>query len=79
MTIPILYEGSEDFSITGFTPSYIQIHAAGMGGEEVAKLYVEDGILHFEGEIDRAAESFFNYLKPLVEDYIRSEVERRLK
>lgn len=40
--------------------------------DEIASLYIEDGQLCFEGNMDEAAKMFFEeYVKPLADEYIR--------
>ena len=40
-------------------------------------LYLHDGNMHFEGDVHESAQVFFeNALKPIVDEYIREELER---
>ena len=74
MTIPIVYADPEDILRTASDLEWPNIIRILGEGEEVGKLYIKDGILCFEGDMDQAAESFFNVLKRMVEEYIESEL-----
>lgn len=42
--------------------------------EPIARLWVEDGLMHFEGNMDQAAKMFFeHYLKPICDNYIKTQ------
>jgi len=39
----------------------------------------EDGEFTFEGNVQESAQVFLNFLKPFVENYIKSEIKKRSK
>lgn len=44
--------------------------------KKVGKLYLQDGKLHFDGDIDQSAKSFFEAFKNMVDDYIEKELKQ---
>lgn len=45
--------------------------------EEIARLYLKNGKIYFEGDADEGARGFFQeILKPMVDEYIANELRR---
>lgn len=44
--------------------------------EEVGRLEWNDGVMKFSGDMDEAAKKFFEFLKPLIDHYIQSELKK---
>uniref|UniRef100_A0A6M3KAA0 Uncharacterized protein n=1 Tax=viral metagenome TaxID=1070528 RepID=A0A6M3KAA0_9ZZZZ len=58
--------------ITNITPSYSMTFSK--DGKEAGKLEWDEGVFKFTGEVQESAKVFFDFLKPLVDDYIRSKI-----
>ena len=55
-----------------------EIHIYGDSDELVARLWVEDDVLKFEGELCEGAKLFFEFfLKPIVDNYIREKLKEQ--
>ena len=59
-------------------PSYYDSYNTVIFGDDVGSLTWEDGKMRFEGNAEESAKIFFDYfLKPMVDGYIKSELNKR--
>jgi len=49
------------------------------GDKEVGKIYIEDGKLYFDGNIDKSAEKFFGVMKQICDKYIDAQMTKVCK
>ena len=58
--------------MTDFTPQYNVTFWDGK--RQVGKLWWDDGVMEFEGDVKESAERFFDFLKPYMNEYIRGKL-----
>jgi len=45
-------------------------------GGDIGTLSWEGGVFKFEGNAEESAKEFFNFLKPMIDDYIKLELKK---
>ena len=43
------------------------------GAGEIGRLWFEDGLLYFDGDLDQSTEAFFKTLKPYIDQYVAAK------
>ena len=61
--------------IASCTPS-CNLTFHGAEGKEIAQLNWGDGVMKFSGNIEESAKHFFEFLKPMVDEYIKSKTSK---